>query len=621
MIMRKCFFLVLILWIGKSCIVTAQVYSPQYKSLQNQLASGWNTWSYGSSLAHVLLPEGLVLKVNFRQSFIGATGDANFFINEVNIDKTGFVRPIAHTFDGSYTELDIENWYGNHLKIQSAAVGSDVFVLVTPVKKSKDKKFYVEMETGVMWNRPGQIHRKGDSIVAEFNNSRYVIKTTKPTVETYHNYTSPYLIVEGDTTIGFYTGKNKSLSDIKIVIEGAQKRYNEYALKFGNLSEAFKGIQTVLGWNTLYDPYLNRVITPVSRGWNEAWQGFVLFEWDTFFASFLFGLDNKELAYSNAIAVTKGINNLGHLGHWQMPGSKAALGMSQPPVGSMICWKIYEKYQEKWFLEEVYAELLTWNRWWVANRLNKGYLAWGGWKGAEPQIAAWESGMDNAPMYEDVKMLEFEKSSLQNLADVGLNSLYANDCVYLSKMAEVLGKKADLKELRERAQKFKQATQKLWNAEAGIFLNKYTDTDTPSERLSPTLFYPTLIGAATKEQVSTMLQKHFYNEKEFYGEFMMPSCSKIDKSYNNAYWRGSVWPPLNFLVYMGLKEYDKKASKELADKSYAMFIKAWENNNYVYENINSAKGPSNKIDQVDCDTFYHWGGLMAIMKFMEEGKY
>ena len=120
-----------------------------------------------------------------------------------------------------------------------------------------------------------------------------------------------------------------------------------------------------------------------------------------------------------------------------MECGRTSNGMSQPPVGSMICWMLYEKYHDKWFLEEVYPKLLRWNRWWFNNRLNGKYLAWGGWEGAELQIAKWESGLDNSPMYENARMQKKGSSSLMNLADVGLNSLYTADCDFLEKMAVV----------------------------------------------------------------------------------------------------------------------------------------------------------------------------------------
>ena len=118
-----------------------------------------------------------------------------------------------------------------------------------------------------------------------------------------------------------------------------------------------------------------------------------------------------------------------------------------------------------------------------------------------------------------------------------------------------------------------------------------------------------------------MLKEHFYNPNEFYSEYLLPSCAFNDVSYDNNYWRGAIWGPMNFLVYLGLRNYDQKAASELAEKSYKMFIEAWQKHGAVFENINSQKGVENRKDQLNCDPFYHWGALMGIMKFMEKGKY
>jgi len=593
--------------------------SSNYAELQQNLCKGWNTWSYGSMLSHVLLPEGLVMKVNLRQTFIGKPGDLDFFVDEFNADTARLVRPIAHTFDGSYTELLINNWKGNTIRVQSASNGTNVFVLLTPVIQS-NTRYFIELETGIMWNREGNIQRTGKTITAKFKDTEYVIRSTAQNFESYQSYTSPYLTFKGDSAIGFYTGAEKSLVEISTIIESAKAKYLNHSEKFGELAEGFRAIQTVLGWNTIYDAEKNRAITPVTRSWNEAWQGYVLFEWDTYFAAFMFALDNKELAYSNAIGMTKGMNREGYVGQWQMPG-QVATGISQPPVGSMICWFIYEKFQEKWFLEEVYNELLSWNRWWANNRTNKGFLTWGCKKGYGHQMAAWESGLDNAPMYDDAKMVDVGENSLFDIADVGLNSMYAADCSYLAQIAKALGKPADEKELMSRATEYKLLTQKLWDEKSGIFLNKYLDKPGFSKRLSPTLFYPMLAGVPTQKQAGQMLKEHFYNPNEFYSDYMLPSCAFNDPSYDNNYWRGAIWGPMNFLVYLGLRDYDPKAADELADKSYQMFIEAWQKHGAVFENINSQKGVTNRKDQLNCDPFYHWGALMGIMKFMQNDVY
>ena len=605
-----------------SLIFSSQLANSQianYQKLQEKICTGWNTWSNGSMLSHVLLPEGLAMKINLRQSFIGKPGDPKFFLHDFIPDSSRLVRPIAHTFDGSYTELLIDNWKGNTIRVQSAAKGNEIMILVTPVVSSPNIHYSVELEAGIMWNREGTVRCIDNTITATFKDAKYIIRSTAKNTATYHPYTSPYLTFKGDSAIGFYTGKVKSLDEIKATIEHAKQDYYSYSQKYGDLAEGFRCMQSILGWNTIYDAEKNRAITPVTRSWNEAWQGYVLFEWDTYFASLLFSLDNKNLAYSNAIAMTKGLNKDGYVGQWQMPG-QVATGISQPPIGSMVCWMIYEKYGDKWFLEEVYNELLSWNRWWIKNRANSDFLTWGCEKGNVPLMAALESGLDNAPMYEDVKMVEIGNNSLYNIADVGLNSIYVADCKYLAKIAGLLGKTTDETELLSRAETYNNLTQKLWDAKTGIYLNKFLDKPGFSQRLSPTLFYPMLAGIPSKEQADRMIKDHFFNPNEFYGKYMLPSCAFNDKSYNNDYWRGAIWGPMNLLVYLGLRDYDPKAATELADKSYHLFIDAWEKHGAVFENINSEKGVENRRDQLNSDPYYHWGALMGIMKFMEEGK-
>ncbi len=617
---KKGLFSFLILLLGIIHFSPAQVKNDKYVALQEKLASGWNTWSYESMLNHVLLPHGLSIKVNLRQSFIGTPGDPLFLLDRITPDTTGLVKPIAHTFDGSYTALLINDWKGNTLQIQSTTDGQDVYILITP-KKLSSTKFQIEVQSGMMWNREGMLTKNENGIQAVLPNQTIQVRSTKEFKEkSSYPYLSPYLVFDGDEEMAIYTGQQKSLDEIKILITKAKNAYHNHSKKYGELASAFEGIQTVLGWNTLYDASKNRVLSPVTRAWNETWQGHVLFEWDTYLAALLFALDNKELAYSNAIAVTKWPNANGNIGHYQMGDGTVSL-MSQPPVGSMVCWKIYEKYGDKWFLEEVYQELLTWNRWWTKNRKNGDYLTWGGWKGANAQIAAWESGLDNSPMYDDLEMTETENAALLDLADVGLNSLYVMDCQYLSKIAKELGYDKDHAELQKRAKHFTKLTQQLWNANESIYQNKVLSTNTFSSRLSPTLFYPMIANVSTDKQAEVMIKDHYYNEVEFYGDFIIPSTARNDPSYDNVYWRGAIWPPMNFLVYLGLKNYDQEAASDLVEKSYALFLKEWTEHNAVLENINADKGVESIGDQKMADPFYHWGALMGIMKFMEQGWY
>ncbi|MBV6645917.1 MAG: hypothetical protein KI790_10730, partial [Cyclobacteriaceae bacterium] len=521
----------------------------------------------------------------------------------------------------AYTELLIEGWKGHHLRVQSTTVDENLFILITPQKISS-VQYQLEIPIGFLWNTPGSVLPQKGHILARYEQDSIMIHTTATVFEPYQLYTTPYLAIKGsEEPIAVYTGDKRSLSEIQKILRQAELDYHMYANRFGEYAEGFKAIQAVLGWNTIYDPSKERVISPVSRAWNKAWQGHVLFNWDTYLASLLFALDNKELAYSNAIAVTAYPHESGNIGHYQMADGTVSL-MSQPPIGSTICWMLYERYRDRWFLEEVFDQLLAWNHWWPRHRmLQDGYLTWGGWKGASAQIAAWESGLDNSPMYEDLKMIETKNASLLQLADVGLQSLYVLDCQSLIKMANVLGKNEVLEELRKKEKKYKKLTRTLWDESKSSYLNKDLARDGFSDQKSPTLFYPMIANIPSKSQANEILQQHYYNTEEFYGKYQLPSISFDNPKYDNIYWRGAIWPPMNFLVYLGLKNYSSEAAEELADKSYRLFMDAWRNHNAVFENINADLGVENVSDQLMADTYYHWGALMGIMKFMEEGYY
>lgn len=614
----KLYYLVtaLIIIVGST---QAQNFSQEYKDLQRELGKGWNTWSYGSMLTHVLLPEHLMVRLNFRQSFIGTTRDPDLKLDNLVWDTTGLVQPIAHTYDGDYTELRINDWKGNTIRVQSTTVDGELVLLVTPEERS-EVRFQLEVEVGLLWGKEGTIRKSGALINARVDGKQHVVRTTSVPITAYHPYAMPYLTLAGDTRTAIYTGEERSLATLEKLISAAEDRYHSAAESYGELAEAYEGIQTVIGWNTIYDPENKRVITPVSRGWNEAWQGYVLFEWDTYLTAFICALDNRNLAYANAFAVTKFPNDNGNIGHYQMADGTVA-NMSQPPIGSMICRMIYEKYGEKWFVEEVFPELVRWNEWWMDNRLAEGYLRWGGWPGATPQIAAWESGLDNAPMYDGLTMLTTDNASLQQLADVGLNSLYTADCQNLAALAGVLGETTTRERLLERAERFAEQTASLWSEEENSYLNRLLPGKEFSLRHSPTLFYPMIAAVPTEEQARRQIASYYYVPEKYFGDNILPTVPRDDPDYDNIYWRGAIWPPLNFLTYLGFRKYEQVAAADLANKSFRLFEDAWKKDRRVYENINSALGVARPQDQLMADHFYTWGGLMGIMKFMEAGYY
>ena len=76
----------------------------------------------------------------------------------------------------------------------------------------------------------------------------------------------------------------------------------------------------------------------------------------------------------------------------------------------------------------------------------------------------------------------------------------------------------------------------------------------------------------------------------------------------NVYWRGRIWPPLNWTVWQGLKRYGfDTAASELAAKSWALFSRAWDADRHCAENYNADTGAV--LDQPSPDTLTLNAGL------------
>jgi hypothetical protein len=419
----------------------------------------------------------------------------------------------------------------------------------------------------------------------------------------------------------------QTVAEIERVINATKTNLVAERTKYKKEANTYDAIHSVMAWNTVYDSMNNRIISPVSRNW--ATLGWVLFGWDNYFAAYLLSIDNKDLAYANAIAITKEITKKGFIPNNSDPSHKSE-DRSEPQVGSIMVREIYRKYKETWFLEEVFDELLSWNRWRAANRDIDGYLV----HGSDPydygnnksrsarlsgkmKAAKWESGMDNSPMWDDAV---FDSSTHRMLlADVGLMSLFIADCHSLAEIAGILGKKDIVKELTERGEKYSKKLATLWNDEFGLYLNKDLVTGKFSYRLSPTLFYPLLAKVPNLNQAKRMMKEHFYNPKEFWGEYILPTIARNDSAYkDNKYWRGRIWAPINMLVYMGMKNYDMpEVQKDMADRSNDLLMKSWMTEHHVFENYNADNGRGD--DAGWSDAFYHWGALLGMINLIEKG--
>lgn len=609
--------------------------SLDYQRVQRRLAQGWNTWDVHSVATQVLLPEGLAIHVGLKHNTT-ESGDA--FLQDMLIGRltpgAEQVLPGSHAWDGSFTDLRI-SWKGSLWRIQTAHDGDDLVMLVTPLpsKSASALPSSVVFSVDFLWNRPGWAMKHPDFIETRSGSSSISIYCTCASGQAEASSDlvgvpvgGPYFSADLIQPVGISTGRRRTVEEIKAVIARQKRFYQQAITAAGQNGPIVDAIETTLGWDTIYEPSGHRVVSPVSRVWSTEWGGYVIFDWDTFFAATMASIGDKDLAYANAIETLRESTAQGFVPNYARAGGWKSVDRSEPPVGSITVLGLYKKFHDLWFLEETYKPLLSWNRWWAAHRDIDGYLTWGSdgenvpanlddSSGGTREGAILESGLDNSPMY-DAATYD-PKTHLLEFADVGLMSMYIADCDALAEIADDLGKAADARELRHRSVRYREKLQTLWSEPTGIFLNKDLHTGQLSMRLSPTNFYPMLAKAATPEQAQRMIEKHLLDPKEFWGEWVIPSIARDDPAFpDQNYWRGRIWGPMNYLVYLGLRNYDDSAvRREFADKSYRLFLQEWTTKGHVHENYNAIKGTGD--DVLNSDRFYHWGALLGYVEYME----
>jgi hypothetical protein len=610
----------------------AQQNAPQYTKLQHDLARGWNTWNTRSVTSHVLLPEGLSINVGIKNNAIYQEA----WLPEALIDRQGpdaeQVFPgthtsISHAEDGRYTDLRVR-WRGHEIRIQTATEQNDLILLITPLKNDVALAPTIVFSLNMLWNRAGTLQKSKDCITALLpGHSVKAYLAGEDSLDFGIPVSGTYFMTVLDGPVAVTTGKPRTVQEAQTIVDRARRAVEEQAGGDPAANQVQRAIQTVLGWDTIYEPEHGRVVTPVSHIFNIICDGYMLFDWDDFFGAILAATYDRNLAYANAMETLNSETPAGFVPNFSRAKDWKSLDRSEPPVGSMTVLALYRQFHDRWFIEDAYPRLRRWNEWWQQNRDVQGYLVYGSdpyhapWQKAELTVntlqgAKYESGLDNSPMYDGI---EFDtQTHRMPLADVGLVSYYIVDCDSLADIAAELGKTADAATLHARAERYRTSLNTLWDEKTGAYLNKDLRTGKFSPRLSPNIFYPLLARAATPEQARRLVQEHLLNPDEFWGEWVIPSIARNDPAFKDQdYWRGRIWAPMNYLVYLGLRNYGfPEVRKQLAQKSLDLLMRDWEANGHIHENYNAITGSGDDVK--NSDRFYHWGAMLGLISMLEK---
>jgi len=429
----------------------------------------------------------------------------------------------------------------------------------------------------------------------------------------------------------------KNRRTINAMLEEEKNRHRKNRVRIEGLYQGTaKAVTNNLFWMILYQPGNHRLYMPAGRRWIFSTPDgnpghWTIFEWDSFFNALEVSVESSKHAKDIIKAVLETQYPNGNIPNWRGRFGGTP-DRSQPPVGSYVVLKLFQKLGDLDLLRYAYPYLRKWHSFWKEEKANgqarrdgngDGLLEWGSdtellspsvplWEeNVEGKIRAlWESGQDDLPNWDDASFNEETGTLTMNCID--LNSLYALDAWCLAQIANFLNKRAEYNNYFSEYETMKELINShLWDEREGFYFDRHWDGRFSTKKAASN-FYPLLAGIPDKKRALRMI-KHLLNPEEFWGEFVIPTISRDDPSFKDQqYWRGTIWPPTNYLVYQGLKAYHFDAiASELAIRSSDLFLRTWENFQLCPENFDSRTG------EAGGQRYQSWGPLFALIALEE----
>ncbi len=391
-----------------------------------------------------------------------------------------------------------------------------------------------------------------------------------------------------------------------------------------------------LMWTVLLQPETGKLYTPAGRRWifpkpdardhppePDDW---TIFGWDTFFNALLLSTVSGELAWAALLAGLDTRYPNGNVPNWRSRRGGTP-DRSQPPVGSFAALKLHRVHPDRAALAAAWPGLLAWCDWWTADKggrprregLSPGLLSWGSDTALVPaperlprwevdasghQRAAWESGQDDLPLWDEAEW-DPEREVLA-MSAVDLCSYRALDLECLSRIARILGNGRTARRFDAAYRHLAETMNRtLWSDAAGLYLDELPSGHSP--RVAASNFLPLLAGIPSRRRARCMVEV-LRDPARFWGEWVLPTISRDDLAFaDQQYWRGSIWPPMNYLVLQGLRRYGfDDLAADLASKGARMFLADRSRTGFCRENFSARTGRGRG------QRFQSWGPLFAL---------
>ena len=418
-------------------------------------------------------------------------------------------------------------------------------------------------------------------------------------------------------------------------IDDARADWNRRRPRSSGAAEGLvEAVSDNLMWTVLLQPETGRLYAPAGRRWifpkpqegASAPDDWTIFGWDSFFNALALATASGRLAWDVLLAGLESRYPNGNVPNWRSRRAGTP-DRSQPPVGSFAALKLHLTCPDADALAAAWPGLCAWSDWWMADKrgrprregLTPGLLACGSDSSLVPgpeqlpewevgasghQRAAWESGQDDLPLWEEAQW-DPEREVLA-MSAVDLCSYRVLDLECLSRIARTLGDAVAARRLEaERRRLIATMNEVLWCDAAGLYLDELPAGRSP--RVAASNFLPLIAGVPSARQAGRMVGV-LRDPARFWGEWVLPTISRDDPAFDDQqYWRGSIWPPMNYLVLQGLRRYGfDELAGELAWKGALMFLADHRRTGFCRENFDARNGRGRGR------RFQSWGPLFAL---------
>ena len=194
----------------------------EYLQLKSQLCRGWNTWNTNSVLSHVLLPEAISVDFYLKDKSTGK------ILKDALMGRRGgdseSILPVAHSNDGSYTELTI-SWKGIKMKIQSCAHGKDICFLLTPLENNLNGELLISPNK-MWWDREGKMSLGKNQLIYDLPSGKIKLVVYGDPIPK-KDSANRVLAFSAGSEIALSTVESQTVSDIRNEIAKAKAKHEE----------------------------------------------------------------------------------------------------------------------------------------------------------------------------------------------------------------------------------------------------------------------------------------------------------------------------------------------------------------------------------------------------------